>query len=66
MTGTASKASLCISTQKEVEKMNKKMEEVREANVRVVAEDFLQDVSSSAKSLQELLSAHILSPGGPR
>ncbi|XP_046535174.1 poly [ADP-ribose] polymerase 1 [Equus quagga] len=64
LTGTASKASLCISTQKEVEKMNKKMEEVKEANLRVVSEDFLQDVSTSTKSLQELLSAHILSPWG--
>uniref|UniRef100_A0A9L0SUW9 Poly [ADP-ribose] polymerase n=1 Tax=Equus caballus TaxID=9796 RepID=A0A9L0SUW9_HORSE len=64
LTGTTSKASLCISTQKEVEKMNKKMEEVKEANLRVVSEDFLQDVSTSTKSLQELLSAHILSPWG--
>lgn len=44
--------------------MNKKMEEVKEANLRVVSEDFLQDVSTSTKSLQELLSAHILSPWG--
>ncbi|KAI5937713.1 Poly [ADP-ribose] polymerase 1 [Manis javanica] len=34
--GTVNKASLFISTKKEVEKMNKKMEEVREANIRVV------------------------------
>uniref|UniRef100_A0A8I5NA58 Poly [ADP-ribose] polymerase n=1 Tax=Papio anubis TaxID=9555 RepID=A0A8I5NA58_PAPAN len=64
LTGTANKASLCISTKKEVEKMNKKMEEVKEANIRVVSEDFLQDVSASTKSLQELFSAHILSPWG--
>ncbi|XP_049632386.1 poly [ADP-ribose] polymerase 1 [Suncus etruscus] len=64
ITGTANKASLCISTKKEVEKMSKKMEEVREANIRVVSEDFLQDVSASTKSLQELLSAHVLSPWG--
>lgn len=44
--------------------MSKKMEEVKAANVRVVCEDFLQDVSASAKSLQELLSAHSLSPWG--
>lgn len=66
MTGTASKASLCVSTKKEVDKMSKKMEEVKEANVRVVSEDFLQDVSASTKSLQELLCTHILSPGGPK
>ncbi|KAK2490421.1 hypothetical protein MC885_019038 [Smutsia gigantea] len=64
LTGTVNKASLCISTKKEVEKMNKKMEEVREANIRVVSEDFLQDVSASMKGLQELFSAHILSPWG--
>ena len=44
--------------------MSKKMEEVKEANVRVVSEDFLQDVSASTKSLQELLCTHILSPWG--
>lgn len=44
--------------------MNKKMEEVKEANVRVVSEDFLQDISSSTKTLQELLSVHILSTWG--
>lgn len=44
--------------------MNKKMEEVKEGNIRVVSEDFLQDVAASTKSLQELLSAHILSPWG--
>ncbi|XP_063095480.1 poly [ADP-ribose] polymerase 1 isoform X2 [Cavia porcellus] len=64
LTGSASKASLCISTKKEVEKMSKKMEEVKEANVRVVSEDFLQDVSASTKALQDLLIAHILSPWG--
>lgn len=44
--------------------MTKKMEEVREGSIRVVAEDFLQDVAASAKSLPELLSAHLLSPWG--
>lgn len=44
--------------------MSKKMEEVKAANVRVVCEDFLQDVSASTKSLQELLSAHSLSSWG--
>ncbi|XP_066237502.1 poly [ADP-ribose] polymerase 1 [Saccopteryx leptura] len=64
LTGTVNKASLCISTKKEVEKMNKKMEEVKEGNVRVVSEDFLQDITASTKSLQEVVSAHILSPWG--
>lgn len=44
--------------------MNKKMEEVKEGNIRVVSEDFLQDIAASAKSFQELVSAHILSPWG--
>uniref|UniRef100_A0A7J7RUZ9 Poly [ADP-ribose] polymerase 1 n=1 Tax=Myotis myotis TaxID=51298 RepID=A0A7J7RUZ9_MYOMY len=64
LTGTANKASLCISTKKEVEKMNKKMEEVKEGNIRVVSEDFLQDIAASTKSFQELVSAHLLSPWG--
>ncbi|XP_067420945.1 poly [ADP-ribose] polymerase 1 isoform X1 [Emydura macquarii macquarii] len=64
VTGTANKATLCISTQKEVEKMTKKMEEVKEAKVRVVSEEFLQDVKSSSKGFQELLSLHALSPWG--
>ncbi|XP_054569063.1 poly [ADP-ribose] polymerase 1 [Eptesicus fuscus] len=64
LTGTANKASLCISTKKEVEKMSKKMEEVKEGSVRVVSEDFLQDVAASTKSFQELVSAHLLSPWG--
>ncbi|XP_053460936.1 poly [ADP-ribose] polymerase 1 [Nycticebus coucang] len=64
LTGTTNKASLCISTKKEIEKMNKKMEEVKEANICVVSEDFLQDVSASTKSLPELFSAYILSPWG--
>uniref|UniRef100_A0A8C8R4N6 Poly [ADP-ribose] polymerase n=1 Tax=Pelusios castaneus TaxID=367368 RepID=A0A8C8R4N6_9SAUR len=64
VTGSANKATLCISTQKEVEKMTKKMEEVKEAKVRVVSEVFLQDVKSSSKDFQELLSLHALSPWG--
>ncbi|XP_074845976.1 poly [ADP-ribose] polymerase 1 [Carettochelys insculpta] len=64
VTGTANKATLCISTQKEVEKMTKKMEEVKEAKVRVVSEEFLQDVKSSSKGFQELLSLHAISPWG--
>lgn len=44
--------------------MSRKMEEVREAGIRVVSEDFLCDVSSSAKSLPDLLSAHLLAPWG--
>ncbi|KAK4825125.1 hypothetical protein QYF61_024016 [Mycteria americana] len=64
MTTTANKATLCISTQKDVEKMSKKMEEVKEAKVRVVSEEFLQDVKSSSKDFQELVSLHALSPWG--
>ncbi|XP_061603098.1 poly [ADP-ribose] polymerase 1 [Cololabis saira] len=64
MTGSASKASLCLSTKKEVEKMSKKMEEARDAGVRVVSEDFLTDIKSSGKALQELVSLHAISPWG--
>ncbi|KAK5903551.1 hypothetical protein CgunFtcFv8_007323 [Champsocephalus gunnari] len=61
---SANKASLCLSTKKEVEKMSKKMEEVRDAGVRVVSEDFLKDIKSSGKALQELVSLHAISPWG--
>lgn len=44
--------------------MTKKMEEVKEAKVRVVSEEFLLDVKSSSKGFQELLSLHALSPWG--
>uniref|UniRef100_A0AAV2KEV0 Poly [ADP-ribose] polymerase n=1 Tax=Knipowitschia caucasica TaxID=637954 RepID=A0AAV2KEV0_KNICA len=64
ITGTANKASFCLSTKKEVEKMSKKMEEVRDAGVRVLAEDFLTDIKSSGKALQELVSLHAISPWG--
>ncbi|KAF7653732.1 hypothetical protein LDENG_00079310 [Lucifuga dentata] len=64
ITGTANKASLCLSTKKEVEKMSKKMEEVRDAGVRAVSEDFLTDIKSSGKALQELVSLHTISPWG--
>ncbi|MEQ2224181.1 Poly [ADP-ribose] polymerase 1 [Ilyodon furcidens] len=64
MTGTANKASLCLSSKKEVEKMSKKMEEVRDAGLRVVSEDFLTDIRSSGKALQELVSLHAISPWG--
>ncbi|XP_010863533.1 poly [ADP-ribose] polymerase 1 [Esox lucius] len=64
ITGTANKASLCLSTKKEVEKMTKKMEEAKEAGVRVVSEDFLSDIKSSGKALQELVSLHAISPWG--
>ncbi|KAM9779205.1 poly [ADP-ribose] polymerase 1 isoform X2 [Syngnathus typhle] len=60
----ANKASLCISTKKEVEKMGKKMEEAKEAGVRVVSEEFLTDVKSSGKALGELVSLHAISPWG--
>ncbi|KAM8847132.1 poly [ADP-ribose] polymerase 1 [Synchiropus picturatus] len=64
ITGTVNKASLIISSKKEVEKMGKKMEEVRDAGVRVVAEDFLTDIKSSGKALQELVALHAISPWG--
>ncbi|KAK5852963.1 hypothetical protein PBY51_006793 [Eleginops maclovinus] len=64
ISSTANKASLCLSTKKEVEKMSKKMEEVRDAGVRVVSEDFLTDIKSSGKALQELVSLHAISPWG--
>uniref|UniRef100_A0A668ADB8 Poly [ADP-ribose] polymerase n=1 Tax=Myripristis murdjan TaxID=586833 RepID=A0A668ADB8_9TELE len=64
ITGTANKAALCLSTKKEVEKMSKKMEEVKEAGVRVVSEDFITDIKSSGKALQELVSLHAISPWG--
>ncbi|XP_023662803.1 poly [ADP-ribose] polymerase 1 [Paramormyrops kingsleyae] len=64
VTGTVSKANLCISTKKEVEKMSKKMEEVKEAGVRVVSEDFLTNLRGSGKDKQELLSVHGISPWG--
>ncbi|XP_072912212.1 poly [ADP-ribose] polymerase 1 isoform X2 [Hemitrygon akajei] len=62
-TNSASKAQLCVSSQKEVDKMTKKMEEVKEANVRVVSEDFLIDLKSG-KSLQDLFSVHGISSWG--
>lgn len=40
------------------------MEEVRDAGVRVVAEDFLTDIKESGKALQELISLHAISPWG--
>ncbi|KAM9355428.1 poly [ADP-ribose] polymerase 1 [Pholidichthys leucotaenia] len=64
VTGTVNKASLCLSTKKEVEKMSKKMEEVRDGGVRVVSEDFLTDIKSSGKAVQELVSLHAISPWG--
>uniref|UniRef100_A0AAQ4RBD5 Poly [ADP-ribose] polymerase n=1 Tax=Gasterosteus aculeatus aculeatus TaxID=481459 RepID=A0AAQ4RBD5_GASAC len=64
ITATANKASLCLSTKKEVEKMTKKMEEAKDAGVRVVSEDFLADIKSSGKALQELVSLHAISPWG--
>lgn len=54
--------SFCVSG--EIEKMSKKMEEVRDAGVRVVAEDFLTDIKESGKALQELISLHAISPWG--
>lgn len=44
--------------------MSKKMEEVRDAGMRVVSEDFLTDIKSSGKALRELLSLHGISPWG--
>ncbi|XP_075451600.1 LOW QUALITY PROTEIN: poly [ADP-ribose] polymerase 1 [Ascaphus truei] len=62
-TASANKATLCVSTLKEVEKMGKKMEEVKGANVRVVSEDLLKELSSG-KSIQLLLSLHAISTWG--
>ncbi|XP_055492366.1 poly [ADP-ribose] polymerase 1 [Leucoraja erinacea] len=62
-TTSANKAQLCVSSQKEVDKMSKKMEEVKAASVRVVSEDFLLDLRSG-KGLPDLLSAHAISPWG--
>ncbi|MEE6473714.1 hypothetical protein FKM82_010148 [Ascaphus truei] len=62
-TASANKATLCVSTLKEVEKMGKKMEEVKGANVRVVSEDLLKELPSG-KSIQLLLSLHAISTWG--
>ncbi|XP_013925201.1 PREDICTED: poly [ADP-ribose] polymerase 1 [Thamnophis sirtalis] len=64
VTATVNKADLCISSQKEVDKMSKKMEEVKKAHLCVVSEDFLQDIKSSSKGFQELRSLHAVSPWG--
>ncbi|KAK2864320.1 hypothetical protein Q7C36_003474 [Tachysurus vachellii] len=64
ITGTVNKATFCLSSRKEVEKMSKKMEEVRDAGVRVVSEEFLTDIKSSGKGLRELISLHGISPWG--
>lgn len=56
--------SLFAASTEELEKMTKKMEEVKEAGVRVVSEDFLTDIKSSGKDLQELVSLHTISPWG--
>uniref|UniRef100_A0A672PEC1 Poly [ADP-ribose] polymerase n=1 Tax=Sinocyclocheilus grahami TaxID=75366 RepID=A0A672PEC1_SINGR len=64
ITGTANKAAICLSSKREIEKMSKKMEEVRDAGVRVVAEDILTDIKESGKALQELISLHAISPWG--
>ncbi|XP_072266041.1 poly [ADP-ribose] polymerase 1 [Pyxicephalus adspersus] len=63
ITGSANKATVCVSTQKEVEKMSKKMEELKAANIRVVSEDFLNDLQSG-KSFQDLLTQHGISTWG--
>lgn len=55
--------SLYVFTE-ELEKMTKKMEEVKDAGVRVVSEDFLTDIKSSGKDLQELVSLHAISSWG--
>lgn len=44
--------------------MSKKMEEARDAGVRVVSEVFLMDIKSSGKPFQELVSLHAISPWG--
>ncbi|XP_068088920.1 poly [ADP-ribose] polymerase 1 isoform X2 [Hyperolius riggenbachi] len=62
-TGSANKATVCVSTQKELEKMSKKMEDLKAANVRVVSEDFLNELQSG-KSVQDLLTQHGISTWG--
>ncbi|XP_018423552.1 PREDICTED: poly [ADP-ribose] polymerase 1 [Nanorana parkeri] len=62
-TGSVSKTTVCVSTQKEVEKMSKKMEDLKAANIRVVSEDFLNELQSG-KSLQDLLTQHGISAWG--
>ncbi|XP_030051590.1 poly [ADP-ribose] polymerase 1 isoform X2 [Microcaecilia unicolor] len=64
-TGAVSKATLCISTQKEIEKMNKKMEEVKTANLQVVSDSFLSE-AESGRSFQELLTLHGISSWGAK
>ncbi|KAJ8270512.1 hypothetical protein GJAV_G00115780 [Gymnothorax javanicus] len=64
ITGTVNKATICISTKKEVEKLSKKMEEVKDIGLRVVSEELLSDLKSSSKALQELISLHAISPWG--
>uniref|UniRef100_A0A8C5PLH5 Poly [ADP-ribose] polymerase n=1 Tax=Leptobrachium leishanense TaxID=445787 RepID=A0A8C5PLH5_9ANUR len=63
ITGSVNRATLCVSTAKEVEKMNKKMEDVQAANVRVVSEEFLNELGSG-KSVQDLTSQHGISAWG--
>jgi len=62
--GTFSNTFFVLIFSEEVEKLSKKMEEVRDAGVRVVSEDFLKDIKSSGKALQELVSLHAISPWG--
>uniref|UniRef100_A0A4W3HYA8 Poly [ADP-ribose] polymerase n=1 Tax=Callorhinchus milii TaxID=7868 RepID=A0A4W3HYA8_CALMI len=63
-TTTVNKATLCISSKREVEKMSKKMEELKEAGVQVVLCDILEDLKSGKAPLQELLLTHGISPWG--
>ncbi|XP_063300132.1 poly [ADP-ribose] polymerase 1 [Pelobates fuscus] len=63
VTGSANKATLCVSTAKELEKMSKKMEEVKAANIRVVSEEFLNELGSG-KSIQDLMAQHGISAWG--
>ncbi|XP_070584140.1 poly [ADP-ribose] polymerase 1 [Erythrolamprus reginae] len=57
-------AYYCTGYIKEVDKMSKKMEEVKKAQLCVVSEDFIQDIKSSSKGFQELRSLHAVSPWG--
>ncbi|XP_063775031.1 poly [ADP-ribose] polymerase 1 [Pseudophryne corroboree] len=62
-TGSANKATVCVSTQKEVDKMGKKMEDLQAANVQVVSEDFLKEIQSG-KSIRDLLTQYRISTWG--
>jgi poly [ADP-ribose] polymerase len=59
------KTTICISSQGELDKMNKKMKDVQECEVPVVAEDYLEDAEKGGALLK--IPAHTISSwGAPR